>query len=91
MAFRFSASQGLCETADVARVEAVIAAAGLPIRLDQAGTFDAPSLLARMAGDKKAEGGTLTLILARGIGEAFVARDVDPAVVTAFLRSEGAA
>ncbi len=91
MAFRFSASQGLCDAADVARVEAVIAAAGLPTRLEQAGVFDAQSLLARMAGDKKAEGGTLTLILARRIGQAFVARDVDPAVVTAFLRSEGAA
>ncbi len=90
MAFRFSASQGLCPAADVARVETVIAAAGLPTRLDQAGVFDARALLARMAGDKKAEGGALTLILAHLIGEAFVARDVDPAVVTAFLRSEGA-
>lgn len=91
MAFRYSASQGLCPAADVARVEAVIAAAGLPIRLEQAGRFDARALLARMAGDKKAEGGVLTLILARRIGDAFVARNVDPAVVTDFLKSEGAA
>ena len=91
MAFRYSASQGLCPPADVARVEAVIAAAGLPIRLEQAGRFDARALLARMAGDKKAEGGALTLILARRIGDAFVARNVDPVVLTDFLRSEGAA
>ena len=30
-----------------------------------------------MAQDKKAEGGRLTLVLARRLGEAFVARDVD--------------
>ncbi|MBB5745379.1 3-dehydroquinate synthase [Brevundimonas variabilis] len=91
MAFRYSASQGLCPPADVARVEGVIAAAGLPTRLDQAGRFDAGALLARMAGDKKAEGGALTLILARRIGDAFVSRNVDSALVTDFLRSEGAA
>jgi 3-dehydroquinate synthase len=91
MAFRFSASRGLCPPEDVARAETVIAAAGLPTRLEQAGRFDARALLGRMAGDKKAEGGALTLILARRIGEAFVARNVDPVVVTDFLRSEGAA
>ena len=30
-----------------------------------------------MRQDKKAEAGTLTFILVRGIGEAFIARDVD--------------
>ena len=38
-------------------------------------------LLRLMAQDKKAEAGKLTLILARGIGAAFVAKDVDPAAV----------
>jgi 3-dehydroquinate synthase len=77
MAFRYSAREGLCSAADVERVEAVVAAAGLPTRLDQAGSFAADRLLALMAGDKKAEGGALTLILARGIGQAFVAKGVD--------------
>ncbi len=90
MAFRYSAAQGLCSTADVVRVEAVVAAAGLPTRLDQAGTFAADRLLALMAGDKKAEGGALTLILARGIGQAFVAKGVDADAVRAFLIEEGA-
>jgi 3-dehydroquinate synthase len=44
-----------------------------------------------MAGDKKAEGGRLTLVLARGVGEAFVQKGVDRAGVGAFLRREGAA
>jgi 3-dehydroquinate synthase len=91
MAFRYSARQGLCPTADAERVEAVIKAAGLPTRLDQAGAFAADRLLALMAGDKKAEGGALTLILAHGIGQAFVAKNVDADRVRAFLIEEGAA
>ena len=90
MAFRYSAREGLCSAADVARVEAVVAAAGLPTRLEQAGVFAADRLLALMAGDKKAEGGALTLILARGVGQAFVAKGVDSAKVRAFLIEEGA-
>jgi 3-dehydroquinate synthase len=43
-----------------------------------------------MAQDKKAEGGRLTFILARGIGEAFAAKDVDAAAVRRFLLAEGA-
>jgi 3-dehydroquinate synthase len=90
MAFRYSAREGLCSADDVARVEAVVAAAGLRTRLDHAGSFAADRLLALMAGDKKAEGGALTLILARGIGQAFVAKGVDGAKVRAFLIEEGA-
>ena len=91
MAFRFSAGLGLCEENDGRRVEAVTAAAGLPTRLEQAGAFDAERLLALMAGDKKAEGGALTFILARGIGRAEVVKGVDPGKVRDFLLSEGAA
>ena len=90
MAFRYSAREGLCSAEDVARVEAVVAAAGLPTRLDQAGVFGADRLLALMAGDKKAEGGALTLILARGIGQAFVSKGMDADKVRAFLIEEGA-
>lgn len=89
MAFRFSVGEGLCAAADAERVEAVVAAAGLPTRLDQAGEFSAEALLARMAGDKKAEAGGVTLILARGIGEAFVQRDVDVTTLRSFLKAEG--
>ncbi|WGM47797.1 3-dehydroquinate synthase [Brevundimonas sp. NIBR10] len=91
LAFRYSARLGLCQPADVDLVETVIAAAGLPIRLEQAGTFEAKALLARMAGDKKAEGGRVTLVLARAIGDAFVEKTVDAADLTAFLCEQGAA
>jgi 3-dehydroquinate synthase len=91
MAFRFSARLGLCGEPDARRVEAVTAAAGLPTRLEQAGVFEADRLIALMAGDKKAEGGALTFILARGIGRAEVVKGVDPGEVRAFLIAEGAA
>ena len=92
MAFRFSARQGLCSAADAQKAEAGIRAAGLPTRLaevDQA--FSAEALIGRMAGDKKAEGGRLTLILARAIGEVFTDKAVDAEAVRAFLIEEGAA
>ncbi len=90
LAFRFSVAQGLCGGQDATRAERAIAAAGLPTRLDQAGRFDADALLAHMAQDKKAERGRLTLVLAKAIGEAFVAKDVDAGAVRAFLAAEGA-
>ena len=91
MAFRFSARLGVCDPAEAWRAATVIAAAGLPTRLAEVGRFGADALIGRMAGDKKAEGGALTLVLARRIGEAFVARDVDAATLRAFLMEEGAA
>jgi 3-dehydroquinate synthase len=91
LAYRFSARLGLCPAADAARVEAAIAAAGLPARLAEAGgPFAADRLLAHMWRDKKAEGGALVFVLAHGIGQAFVAKGVEPGSVRDFLLSEGA-
>jgi len=90
MAFRFSARMGFCSSADADRAKSVVYAAGLPTRLTQVGDFSASALIGRMAGDKKAEGGRLTLVLARAIGDAFVQRDVDAATLAAFLVDEGA-
>jgi 3-dehydroquinate synthase len=92
LAFRFSVALGHCPEADAARVEAALIAAGLPTRLSD--ITNAPlkveRLIAHMVQDKKAEGGALTLILARRIGEAFVAKGVDPGPLADFLASEGA-
>ncbi|MDB5454248.1 MAG: 3-dehydroquinate synthase [Caulobacteraceae bacterium] len=91
-AFRFSAALGLCPPDDAARVEAAVASAGLPTRMDQvAGApFAADRLIAHMGQDKKAEAGRLTFILARRIGEAFVAKTIEPAPLREFLIQEGA-
>lgn len=88
LAFRFSADQRLCSVQDAKRVAMVFSAAGLPTRLSDVGRFSASALTARMATDKKAEGGRLTLVLADGIGRTHVARNVDADAVTAFLASE---
>jgi len=90
LAFGFSAWEGLCPPSDVERVADVVARSGLPTDLASVAGFKAEGVLARMTEDKKAEGGRLTLVLARGIGEAFVARDVDAGRVRAFLNEAGA-
>jgi 3-dehydroquinate synthase len=87
LAFRFSAARGLCGEADAARVSAHLEAVGLPTRLDG---IDAPgaALAVHMAHDKKASGGRVPFILARGIGEAFVDRSVSLDDVASFLDAE---
>ena len=89
LAFRFSAAQGLCPTADADRVTRHLAAVGLPTTLAAAGIdADGATLVAHMAHDKKMAGGRLPFLLARGIGETFVAKDVDLGAVAAFLDAE---
>ena len=90
LAFRFSAALGLCPPADAERVEAHLTQAGLPTRLAHVpggcGTVD--ELLDAMAQDKKVKGGALTFILARGIGQSFIAPGIEAEKVRAFLTSE---
>ena len=92
LAFRFSATLGHCSGQDAERAGRAIAAAGLPTRLAEivGCPFRADALIGHMAQDKKAAGGALTFILARGVGDAFVAKGVDPAPLRAFLIEEGA-
>ena len=87
LAFEFSARQGLVSQADAGRARAHLAAAGLPVRMQQieGGVPDAGRLMQLIAQDKKVKRGALTFILVRGIGRAFVADDVAPAQVEAFL------
>jgi len=90
LALRFSRDLGFCPGQDVARVEAHLKAVGLPTRLRDIPGFDAgaEAILAAMRQDKKAERGRLTFILAKGIGESFVARDVEEASLSAFVARE---
>ena len=90
MAFRFSASLGLCPAEDAVRVERHLATSRLPTSPKQipGGCGSADVLFAHMQQDKKVSRGRLTFILARGIGRSFVAKDVAPADVLAFLERE---
>lgn len=89
LAFDLSAQLGLCPRADCERIRRHFKAVGLPT--DPAAlnlppkARHADKLLALMAQDKKVAGGRITFILARGIGQAFVARDVDLGDVRALL------
>lgn len=76
MAFRLSVRLGLCPAMDYDEVRAHFADIGLPLA-PPAFAYDIDRLIGLMAQDKKAESGKITLILARGIGQAFVSNDVD--------------
>jgi len=87
LAHGFSTRLGLAPGQDGSRVAAHLHAAGLPTTLAEVqgalGTTDA--LMAAIAQDKKVERGALTFILTRGIGQAFIEKNVDGAAVAAFL------
>ncbi|MGO4872979.1 MAG: 3-dehydroquinate synthase [Roseiarcus sp.] len=89
-AFRFSRELGLCSGQDTVRVENHLKAIGLPTRISQIPGLetDAHAILAAMRQDKKVERGRLTFILAKGIGECYVAKDISEAQTLAFLERE---
>lgn len=90
MAYRFSAELGLCDPHDLPRIESLLTEAGLAPTLSALGkiALTADELLEHMRHDKKAESGALTLILAKGLGQAFVQKDVDPHSLRRFLEAE---
>ncbi|MDX6806504.1 3-dehydroquinate synthase [Terrihabitans rhizophilus] len=88
-AFRFSAELGHCSTGDAERVESHLRAVGLPTRVSEipGEIGSAAHLLDLMGQDKKVKAGKLTFILVRGIGQSFIAGDVPPESVLAFLEN----
>ncbi|MHB9881263.1 3-dehydroquinate synthase [Pacificimonas sp. ICDLI1SI03] len=87
LAFRYSARRGLCPAEDARKVERHLQAHGLSTRIPDFAA-DPDRLIAHMRQDKKAVSGKVPLILARGIGRAFVAHDVDLEDVRSFLSEE---
>ena len=91
-AFDLSARLGLCPAEDVARVIRHLRATGMPVGWRDLGNrWDPAELVRHMAQDKKARGGTITFVLTRGIGKAFLSRDVTAADVEAVLAQDLAA
>jgi 3-dehydroquinate synthase len=91
LAFRFSAARGLCSAEDAARVTQHLRDAGLPYNLESARvSASGATLVAHMLHDKKRTGGTLPFLLARGIGQTYLAKDVDLAEVERFLDEDSA-
>ncbi len=89
-AFAFSREQELCSGQDETRVRRHLAAVGLPTALKAVpgGVGGAASLLDAIRQDKKVSRGALTFILTRGIGDAFIAKGVEPGLIEAFLERE---
>ena len=86
LAFGFSAAHGLCPMQDAVRVAAHWQAMGLPNGLGAAGsTASAEQLVEHMRHDKKASGGQIPFLLARGIGHTYLDKQVSLEDVRSFL------
>jgi 3-dehydroquinate synthase len=88
LAFELSSRLGLCAQEDPSRVRAHLKAMGMKVDLaDIPGDLPgAEALVSLMGQDKKVVDGQLRFILARGIGQAFVAADVPQDAVLRLLK-----
>ena len=90
LAFRFSAEAGCCPIVEADRVVAHLHSAGLPVQLREVGLGGRGERLVRwMARDKKNQAGRIALVLARGIGQAFLEPSVDGRRLSDFLSRAG--
>ncbi len=87
LAFELSQRLGLCAQEDPSRIRAHLTDMGMKKDMaDIAGELpDADGLISLMGQDKKVTDGKIAFILARSIGDAFVEKNVDMAVVRAVL------
>ncbi len=90
LALRYSARLGLMSVQDAEQGAAVIAKSGLTAEISSlpGGPYQAEALVTAMQQDKKARAGRVPLILAKGLGEAFIYPDADLSDVRAFLTEE---
>ena len=87
LAFALSVRLGLCDATEATRVRQHLVACGLPTRLaDLPGDFAPVGLIRAMAQDKKARDGNIGFVLARGIGQTFVSRDVAASDIDSVLK-----
>ena len=87
-AARLSEKLGLIGAGEVARVETVVAAHGLPTRLR--GPLALADLVGAMARDKKVRAGGLRFVVLKTLGEAATQGGIDPALAAASFTEVGA-
>jgi 3-dehydroquinate synthase len=87
-AARLSQKLGYISVADIARVEAVVAAHALPVRLRE--PLPLAALTAAMARDKKVRSGLPRFIVLRRLGEAATQDGIVPELAEAAFREAGA-
>ncbi len=90
MAHRFSNRLNHAPLEDAHRVKAHFQALGLPTEINEINgeKLEVKQLMELISQDKKVSRGTLTFILTKGIGRSFIAHDVPPSEVEAFLMEE---
>ncbi len=88
-ASRCAALTGRLTAGEQKRIASVLASCGLPLRLPAPASTQELSRAMRF--DKKSSGGTLRLVLPRGLGSAEIAADVPPEAVAAAWAEVGAA
>ncbi len=90
LALRYSARLGLMDGQDAERAVRAIAASGLKTDITalEGGPYQAPALVDYMRQDKKVRASKVPLILARGLGAAFIYDEADLADLSAFLTEE---
>jgi 3-dehydroquinate synthase len=87
-AARLSRELGLIDAAAVARVEAVVSAHALPIRLRA--PLAVPALMDAMSRDKKNRGGALRFVVLERLGRAVTRGDIAPELAARAFREVGA-
>lgn len=88
LAFDFSAARGLCAAADAEAVRRHFLGVGLPATLAEMGLEGiGQRLVSHMQHDKKREKGQTAFVLARGIGRAFLDREVELSDIACFLHT----
>jgi 3-dehydroquinate synthase len=87
-AARLSRELGYIGAAEVARVEAVVAAHALPTRLRE--PLPLPALVAAMGRDKKVRAGGLRFVVLKALGDSATQGGVAPALAEAAFREVGA-
>ena len=85
LAARTSAQLGWLDEADCARIEALIAKAGLPV---SARHVDVERLLERMRMDKKASAQGLNLVLLKRLGEGLIAPSPDESLLREIIETQ---
>jgi 3-dehydroquinate synthase len=90
LAFAFSAELGFCAPEAAARVRAHLESAGFvtDLRRSPGAPYDPARLFALMTADKKSQAGAITLVLARGIGQAYIHKGADAEALRALLIRE---
>jgi len=91
MAFDLSARLGHCPSDTVSVVREHLRQVGLPVSIaDRPGVKSSiEGLLGHMGKDKKVTDGTITFVLARSIGEAFLSSDVAHEILVGVLKDGG--